>query len=203
MSSGPTGSIPHTTLNGDIPVVLLRALLYANSACGSNKSHAFNYGLINTLKSVPRVWFVTSVWPFVWGWQEVLWFNFVPSFFHNVIQMWLKNLISRSKPIDWGIPINLVTSLKYSSSILVASLVLLQAMKWAIFEKQFTTTKIESLLHWVFGNPKTKSILTSTQGAVETGNSVYNPYGSKRLLATWQVAHLFKMSWTSFDISSQ
>jgi len=63
-------------------------------------------------------------------------------------------------------------NLRYNSATKVASLVLLQDMKWAIFEKRSTTTKMESLFLWVRGNPNAKSMLTSTQGEVGTGKGV-------------------------------
>jgi len=64
-SFGRKGSIPYTTLNGERPVALLGALLYANSACGKSKSQALACGLIKALRRVPRVRLVTSVWPSV------------------------------------------------------------------------------------------------------------------------------------------
>ena len=64
-SSGPKGSMPYTTLKGDIPVILLGTLLWANSACGSSKSHALEWSLIKALWRAPRVRVVTSAWPSV------------------------------------------------------------------------------------------------------------------------------------------
>ena len=76
----------------------------------------------------------------------------------------------------------------------VALLVLLQAMKWPILEKLSAITKIEFLFLWVLGKQTMKSILTSTQERVGTGKGVYKPWRSEWVLATWQIAHLFKMS---------
>jgi len=42
----------------------------------------------------------------------------------------------------------------------------------AIFEKRSTTTKMESLFLWVLGNPKMKSMFTSTQVKVGSGKGV-------------------------------
>jgi len=65
-------------------VALLGALLQANLACGSNKFHTLDLGLIKALRSLPKVRLVTSVCP-SYGWQEVMYLSLVPTFFHRVI----------------------------------------------------------------------------------------------------------------------
>lgn len=57
----------------------------------------------------------------------------------------------------------------------VASSVLWQDMKWAIFENLSTTTKIESILFLDLDKPKTNSMEISTQSALGTSKGVYNP----------------------------
>jgi len=81
--------------------------------------------------------------------------------------------------MDRGIPRNLITSLNYKSAILVALLVLLQGVKWDIFENRTTTTNMESLPYLVVGKPRITSMPTSTRGWVGTGNGMYNPCGSR------------------------
>jgi len=74
--------------------------------------------------------------------------------------------------MDLGIPCSLVTSLKYNFAIYVASFVLLHGMKCAIFENLSPTIRIESLFLWILGEPKMKSMFTSTQGKVGTAKGV-------------------------------
>ena len=59
------------------------------------------------------------------------------------------NFISLSEIKDLGILCNLVASLKYNSVMCVASLVLLNAMKCAMFKNISTITKIRLELDWV------------------------------------------------------
>ena len=53
---------------------------------------------------------------------------------------------------------------------LVASFVLLQAIKWATFENRSTPTNIKSLSCCVLGKPRMVSMLMCTKGWVTTGN---------------------------------
>lgn len=71
-----------------------------------------------------------------------------------------------------GNPWSLTTSLKNKIANLVASLLLLHVMKCVIFK---TTTITESCVLYVLGSPKTKSMLTSSQGLSGVDNGVYNP----------------------------
>ena len=77
--------------------------------------------------------------------------------------------------MDTGSPWRRYTSRKNNCATLIVSVVFLQGMKCTILEKRLTTTKIESLPHWVRANSKTKSMLMSTQGWVGTGRGMYNP----------------------------
>ena len=79
----------------------------------------------------------------------------------------------------------------------VASSVLQQDMKCAIFENLSTTTKIETLPFLNLGKPKTKSIEISTQGALGMSRGVYNPCVKTLDLACLQVTHLAQTLSTS------
>ena len=77
----------------------------------------------------------------------------------------------------------------------VASEVFLGGIKWAILEKQSTTTKIEFEPFCVRGNPKMKSMDKSSQGAFGIGSGMYNPVFWACHFAIWHVQqHLTNFS---------
>ena len=95
--------------------------------------------------------------------------SLVLSFPHNVLQNWIKNLVSLSVTMVLGMPCSLTTSLKKRFAIYVVSSTLWHGMKWATFENLSISTKMESLGFLVFGSPKTKTIEMSTQGTEGMG----------------------------------
>ena len=122
--------------------------------------------------------------------------EFSPKSLHKLLRKWDRNLESLSDTILLGTPCNLITSRRYNSAMWVASSVLWQGMKCAIFENLSTTTIIASLPLWVLGSATMKSILTSSHGWAGTGKGVYNPWWNW-LLALWQMAQVVTTLLTS------
>ena len=85
---------------------------------------------------------------------------------------------------------SLTTSLKNNSATWTTSLVFLQGIKCVIFENLSTTTKIESCMCYVLGNPRTKSMLTSSHDFFGIGNGWYNPI-STSLLSPFDILNNF------------
>ena len=94
--------------------------------------------------------------------------NLVLQFSHKTFQKWLKNLASLSLTMVFGMPCNLITSQMNRLAMLVASSILLHRMKYVILLNLSTTTKMLSWCLLVFCNPRTKSMLMSIQGLLET-----------------------------------
>ena len=181
--------MPYTIWNGLNLVLLLGELLYENSACRSAWSHCFGWSTTNLLKMFSKLLFVTLVYPFVCGRYSKLKLKFVPFFFHKVLQKCLTYMVSQSKIILLGNPCNFTIPLKNKLATWVASLILKQGIKWAIFKNISTTTKIESWPLWVLGIPKTKSILITFHGQPSMGNSLYNRAFYIPPLAYWHILH--------------
>ena len=170
-------------------MLLLGESLYANYTCGSAWSYYFGCSPTKILKMFPKLLFVTSVYPSVYGWYDDLKLKSIPIFFHKVLQKCPTNMVSLSEAILLNIPCNLTTSLKNKLATCVASLILKQGIKWAIFKNISTTTKIESWPLWVLGIPKTKSILITFHGQPSMGNSLYNRAFYIPPLAYWHILH--------------
>ena len=181
--------MPYTIWNGLNPMLLFGESLYGNLACASAWSHCFGWSLTKFLSTFPKLLLVTSIYPSIFGWYVELNPKFVPIFFHNVLQKFPTNVVSLSEIMLLGNPCNLTTSLKNWLETCVASLVFKKGMKCAIFENMSTITRIESWPIWVLGNPKTKSILTASQGLLGMGNGWYNPTFWLHPLAYWQTLH--------------
>ena len=145
-------------------MLLLGESLYENTSCASAWSHCFGWLLIKLHSRFPRLVLLTYVCPSVCRWYVELKIKFTPIFFHKVLQKCPTNLVSLSKTILLSSTCNFITSLKNRFATCVASLVLNQGMKCPMFENISTTIKIESWPLWVLGNPKTKSILTTSHG---------------------------------------
>ena len=150
---------------------MLGESLYAKSSCASAWYHCFGWSLTKLLKIFPKLLLVTYVFPSICGWYIELNHKYIPIFFHGVLQKCLTNLVSLFETMLLDYPCNLTTSLKNRLATCVASLVLKQGMKCAIYENISTTTRIESWLLWVLGNPKTKSMLTTSHGQLGIGNA--------------------------------
>ena len=71
------------------------------------------------------------------------------------------------------IPLSQTIYLKNRLAMLVISSILWQDIKCDILENLCTTIKIESLLLFYIGKPKTKSIDTLTKGSWGTSKGVY------------------------------
>jgi len=170
-------------------VDLLTELLYANSTCAKARSHCLDFAPTMHRKRLPRLHLTTSIYPSVCGWYALLNYNRVSIFFHRVLQKWLKNLTSRYKVIDFGTPCSLTISSKNNTTTLVAYSVFLHARKWVILENLSTTTKMESLPYWVYGSPKTKSMLRSTQGLVGIDKGIYKLVFWTWPLVVWHTLH--------------
>lgn len=183
------GLIPFTISNGVLLVVRFSDLLYANSACGNTKSHCLGFSPTKLRNRFPELRFTTSVYPSVCGWCDELNCSWVPILRQKVRQKWLSNFTSRSDVMVLGTPCSLTISCKNNRATCDATNVLLQGIKWAVLENQSTTTIIESLFLWVPGNPRTKSRLMSTHGAVGIGNGWYRLALVLRVLATRQTRH--------------
>lgn len=63
-------------------------------------------------------------------------------------------------------------------------------MKWLIFKNLSTTTNTESEPLWVLRNPRTKSLLKSSQISWGMGRGVYRPVFWTPPFATWQIRQL-------------
>lgn len=70
-------------------------------------------------------------------------------------------------------------------------MVFLYSKKWAILEKQYTKTRIESNFFCVASKPKIKSIDKSSQIMGGIGSEVYKAVFWEVPLAYWQVTHLW------------
>jgi hypothetical protein len=141
---------------------------------------------------VDSVLLTTSVWPSVWGWQVVENKTLVPNLAQKDRQKWLRNLVSWSETIVFGMPCKWIISLKNKSTIREASLVLWHGMKWAILENLSTTTKMLSCPLLVLGKPNTKYIEISSQGTLGAGRGIYKPCGFSR-----DVAFLHVVQWAT------
>lgn len=146
------------------------------------------------LKSVPKVLLVISIWPSICGWWKVLYKSLVPNLLYKVFQKWLRNLISLSSTMVLGMPYKLIISLMNNLATLLASLVLLHGVKWAVLAKWSTTIMMESLTFCVLSNITMNSMFGSSYGGSGTDEGVYEP-NLKRALALWQVPHLVMMAW--------
>ena len=95
----------------------------------------------------------TSFWPSVWGWKVVDLVSLVSSIDDRLDQNVLRNLLSRSEMIDYGI--QKCTHTRSKKSLAVASIVIffLQAAIIAIFENLSKTTKTQSFPCLVEGRP--------------------------------------------------
>ena len=102
-----------------------------------------------------------------------------------------------------GIPWSFTISLKNKLAMLEASSTLWHGMKCAILENLSTTTKIKSLPLLDLGNPKTKSIETSSQGTLGIGRGVYKPWGLNLDFTLWHTMHFPTSFSTSQCILSQ
>ena len=138
------------------------------------------------LNKSPKILFMTSVYPSIWGWYVELKDKLVPSFFHKVLQKFPMNLVSRSDTILLGKPWSLTTSLKNKFAIWVASLVFWHGMKCIIFENMSTTTNIESYPLYVIGRTNMKSMLTASHGVSGMGNGWYNPTVAPLFPPRWE-----------------
>lgn len=123
---------------------------------------------------LPNVRLTNSVWSFDCGWHAELRLIAVCRHFQSSRQKWLINLTSQSNVMLCGKPWRQTTSWKNRRATCIASKVLLQAMKCAIFEKRLTTTMIESKPFFVLGSPKMKWTLRSSKMESSTSNKVYN-----------------------------
>jgi len=111
--------------------------------------------------------------------------------------------------MDFGTPCNLTISLKSSPATLITSIVFLLGIKYVIFEYLSTTTKIESIPHWVCRRPNKKSMEISFQRCSGIGRDMYKPIFSDCPLAVWQVKECWKkllascLSWGQQYLSSK
>ena len=119
------GFLPYTIWNGDLPVLLLKILLYANFGYGKTISQPFGLSPTKHLSKFPKLWFTTFIYPSVCGWWDKLNFKSISNLFHNVCQKYPTKLVSLSEIILLGRPCSLTTSLKNKSTIWIASLVFL------------------------------------------------------------------------------
>lgn len=102
---------------------------------------------------------VLSDSPYVYGWNEMLRFNFVFNASCKLFQKCEVNLESLSDIIEMGIPCSLTISLIYNfPSVLVVS-VILTARKYVDLVKRSTMTQTESRPFDDRGKPATKSIV--------------------------------------------
>jgi len=152
------------------------------------------------LSKVPKVLFMTSVCPSVWGWEVVENSSLVPNFPHKVLQNGLRNLESLSLTMLLGNPWSFTTSLKKKFATWLASWNFLQGIKWAILENLSTTTNMESLPLLVLGSPKTKSIDKSIHGESGIGKGVSKPWGILPL--TWPFCKQYNAHKISAHLSS-
>ena len=158
--------------NGDLPVLLLTELLYANSAWDNARSHYLVFS-----PEIHRIRFSKAINHFCLAIS-------LRMTSAAVIQGSVKTLPQSPPKVtnELGIPIrgdglwhsmqthNFVKEqIDHSSSIWI----LLHAMKWDIFEYLSTTTKTESIPCWVRGRPSIKSIDRSSHGAYGTGKGMY------------------------------
>ena len=111
------GLFPYTIWKGDLPVLLLIELLYANFFYCKIISQPFGLSPTKHLNKFSKLRFTTSIYPLVYGWCEELNFKSIFNFFHNVRQKYPRNLISQSKTILLRRPYSLTTSLKNNSMI--------------------------------------------------------------------------------------
>ena len=159
--------------NGDLPVLLLTELLYANSAWDNARSHYLGFLLEIHQIRFPKVQSTTYIWPLVCGWLVLLYFKEVSKRFHKVRHKWLMNLVSWLEVMDFGTPCKRTTSLKKRLATQVASKVFLHAVKWDIFEYLSTTINTKSIPRWVWGRPSIKSIDRTSHGACGSSKDMY------------------------------
>lgn len=176
------GGVTYTRENGDFPVALWIALLYANSAWGKTRSHCFGLSPQMLRTKLPKVLLLTYVWSSIWGCEVELRFKVVLNFFHKVTQKLLISLTSRFEVMDWGTQCKRTTSWKNNRATWEASEVFRQGRKCVIFENLSTTMNTESTPHWVRGSPNTKSIDKSSQMLLATGRGIYRGQYSESAL---------------------
>ena len=87
---------------------------------------------------------MTSVWPSVWGWKVVDLVSLVSTIDQRLDQNVLRNLLSQSDMIDYGIPKCTHTRSKKSLAVASAMIFFLQATIMAVFKNLSTTTKTQS-----------------------------------------------------------
>jgi len=142
-----------------------------------------------------------SMWPFIWGCAVLLYFKEVSNFRHNIVHKVVKNLLSRSNPMELGIPCSLTTSWKNSFATCGASEVFQQEIKCAIFENMSTTTNTEPTLIYVRGSPNTNSIPKSSHLAFGVGKGWYKlvfwiwPFATRQ---TWQLLMIVATSFHNY-----
>ena len=95
----------------------------------------------------------TSVWPLVLGWKAVELVSLVSNIDQRLNQNVLRNLLSRSNIIDYGIPKCTHTRSKKSLAVASAVIFFVQAAIMAIFENLSTTTKTQLFPCLVEGRP--------------------------------------------------
>ena len=126
----------------------------------SLKSQLFVCSPTNVRNKFPTLLLTTSVWPSVWDekqWRiSVLWLTCAKVFFKS--NFWISH-----QTIQFDSTVK-----KYLNS---KSICNSRIRKWAILEKQSTTTKIESCFLKIFGKPNTKYVLTSCQEQFRMGSA--------------------------------
>lgn len=108
-------------------------------------------------------WFTRSDCPSVWGWKAVESLTFVLRMCNRHCQKCKVNWGSRSEIASPGMLWSQMTWFKIKQAVSGRVIVLLQAMKWAIFVRWSMMTRTESF-PWIRGKSVMKSRVTDPQG---------------------------------------
>lgn len=114
----------------------------------------------------------TYVWPSIWGWKVVDLVSLVSSIDQRLDQNALRNLMSRSKTMDYGIPKCTHTSSKKSLAVASAMILFLQAAMMAILE---SVDDHKNAIVVVLSRRKAQHVVheTDSQGQLSLGRGVY------------------------------
>ena len=138
---GDRGLCPGDSLEGEEWCTEWVALLYVNCKMSSHFTQSFWSACMYAHSIVSRCWFITSVWPSVWGCHEVERANLVPKSLSSEFQIELAHLGSWSPIMREGSPEYLTTCFSSTSANCKAVTSAYIMMKWVYFVSLSTTTR--------------------------------------------------------------
>ena len=121
------------------------------------------------------VWFIRSVWPSVWGWNDgdSRRFRFIME--ARDFQKREVKIDPRSETRDWGMPCRRMTLSRNMRANSGASVVLRQGTRWVIFVRRSTKTRRESN-PFDTGKSTIKSQETDFHGPEGAGRGANSPW---------------------------